>query len=392
MRAEERYADVAGEAGEAWDRVAARERLAGTAERIHAALAEPERAWLAAYAEGVSAGLAGGGDVPELAGVPFRPWRPWTPIGIFLASHVLFNNFPNVLWRSHVARHLHVPGVPLDRVLRLFTSDAGSSSGSNAWAVPGGSRRRAARWSRGTRTAPGAPGPYQQVRLACTDPAARTTCWGSPSRACPASCTLGTRSRVRTGPGSVASRRLGHHQRAGTPRGGRVGRRGRLAAALAGARAVRRRRRCLARAAARPHRTGRRRHIRPVGRPGEPGAHGGQRRRRPQPDRGQGARRASVTPDRALPAAKPADGFVDLPAPTPVTQVAVDANERPRTQPPAELDGRPGTGPRDVRPGREAHDLAGPTRRTARSGSVDPRRRDRPGVARDPGPDPRRHP
>ena len=40
-----------------------------------------------------------------------------------------------------------------------------------------------------------------------------------------------------------------------------------------------------------------------------------------------------------------------------MTQVAVDANERPVTQPPAELDGRPGLGPRDVRPGREAHDL-----------------------------------
>src|SRR5690606_11485102 len=115
---------------------AERELLAEAARAVHDAAALAEQEWLAAYADGVTAGLRDGGrDVPELAGVPARPWEPWTPVGVFLAVHVLFNGFPGVLWRAHVARHLHVPGVPLERVLHLFDAEAGS--GSNAWAVHG---------------------------------------------------------------------------------------------------------------------------------------------------------------------------------------------------------------------------------------------------------------
>ncbi len=352
MRAEERYAELAGEAGEAWDRFAARERLAGTARRIHDALAEPERAWLAAYADGVSAGLlAGGRDVPELAGVPFRPWRPWTPIGVFLASHVLFNGFPSILWRAHVARHLHVPGVPLDTVLRLFTADAGS--GSNAWAVHGRFTASGSPLVAGDphRTLE-LPGPYQQVRLACTDPAAPYDVLGFAFPGVPGILHFGH--AVGPDGASVAwgiTNAAAHHVEvvSDDAAGWRLHWPAReLSDVGVGAwRAL------LHARTARDVADAFGRWVDPVNRVLTADSTGDVL----SLTAGKVPAVPSGTPDRALPAAKPADGFVDLPAPTPVTQVAVDANERPRTQPPAELDGRPGTGPRDVRPGREAHDL-----------------------------------
>jgi penicillin amidase len=364
MRAEERYADLAGEAGAAWDRFAARERLAATAQRIYATLAEPERAWLAAYADGVSAGLlAGGRDVPELATLPHRPWRPWTPVGVFLAAHVLFNGFPSILWRAHVARHLRVPGVPLEQVLRLFAADSGASSGSNAWAVHGSFTESGSPLVAGDphRTLE-LPGPYQQVRLACTDPAdpydvvgfafpgvpgilhfghavqpaagarpASSVAWGITNAAAhhvevvadgaDSARADGWRlhwpARELADVGVASWRALLHARTAGD-----------VAAAFGG-------------------------WVDPVNRVLTADSTGAVL----SLTAGKVPAVASVMPDRALPAAKPADGYVDLPAPTPVTQVAVDANERPVTQAPAELDGRPGLGPRDVRPGREAHEL-----------------------------------
>lgn len=359
MRAEERYADLAGEAGAAWDAFAARERLAETARRIHDALAAPEREWLAAYADGVSAGLLDGGrDVPELAGVPHRPWEPWTPIGVFLAAHVLFNGFPGVLWRAHVARHLHVPGVPLEQVLGLFAADAGATSGSNAWAVHGTFTESGSPLVAGDphRTLE-LPGPYQQVRLVCTDPADPYDVLGFAFPGVPGIPHFGH--AARPGGASVAwgiTNAAAHHVEVvsdGADSGGAGGWRlhwparelsdvgvaawrallhartaGDVADAFAG-------------------------WVDPVNRVLTADSAGSVL----SLTAGKVPAVASVMPDRALPAAKPADGYVDLPAPTPVTQVAVDANERPVTQPPAELDGRPGLGPRDVRPGREAHDL-----------------------------------
>ncbi|WP_402461969.1 penicillin acylase family protein [Isoptericola aurantiacus] len=173
-RAEGRLAARFGPGGLEWDRFAVRVRLADTARRVHAALAEPERAWLAAYTAGVDAGLADGGrDTPEMAAlatggaVPgelteHTPWPDWAPIGVFLTNHVLFSGWPHLLMREHVARALGE-----DHVL-VGSGERGLSSGSNAWAHPG--------W----RTASGAPllagdphrllelpGVYQQVRLAC---------------------------------------------------------------------------------------------------------------------------------------------------------------------------------------------------------------------------------
>ncbi|SKC47928.1 penicillin acylase family protein [Krasilnikoviella flava] len=175
---EGRLAARLGAAGLEWDRFAVRVRLADTARRVWDALAEPERAWLDAYAHGVQAGLdAGGRDTPEraelaraLGGAPLpddEPWRPWTPVGTFLVHHVLFSGFPHLLWREHVARTL---GPALgDEALGWWgeRGAGGPSSGSNAWAL------------HGSRTASGAPllagdphrllelpGVYQQVRLA----------------------------------------------------------------------------------------------------------------------------------------------------------------------------------------------------------------------------------
>ncbi|MFE5308871.1 penicillin acylase family protein [Isoptericola sp. NPDC056605] len=176
---EGRLAARVGPAGLEWDRFAARVRLADTTRRVWDALAEPERAWLGAYADGVRAGLdAGGRDTPEraelaraLGGADLpddEPWRPWTPVGTFLVHHVLFSGFPHLLWREHVARTL---GPTLgDAAVGWWGARDGAggpSSGSNAWAL------------HGSRTASGAPllagdphrllelpGVYQQVRLA----------------------------------------------------------------------------------------------------------------------------------------------------------------------------------------------------------------------------------
>ncbi|WP_369372829.1 GNAT family N-acetyltransferase [Promicromonospora sp. Populi] len=377
MRAEERFAEIAGADGAAWDRFAARERLALTAQRIYDALAEPERAWLTAYADGVSAGLlAGGRDVSELAGVPYRPWLPWTPIGVFLTAHVLFNGFPSILVRAHVARHLRVPGV-LERVLGLFSADAGASSGSNAWAVHGSYTESGSPLVAGDphRTLE-LPGPYQQIRLACTDPADPYDVLGfafpgvpgiphfghavSPGAVSPGAVSTGSAqagSSVAWGITNAAA----HHVEvvsdgadAAGPEGWRLNWPARELSdvGVASWRAL------LHVRTARDVADAFAGWVDPVNRVLAADSTGDVL------SMTAGKVPADVSglpgrglPDRALPVLKPADGYADLPAPIPVTQVAVDANERPTTQQPAGLDGRPGLGPRDVRPGREAHDL-----------------------------------
>jgi penicillin amidase len=358
MRAEERYAEIAGEAGAAWDRFAAGERLAATAREIHDALDRPEQEWLAAYADGVSAGLlAGGRDVPELAGVPHRPWEPWTPIGVFLATHILFNGFPSILWREHVARHLHVSGVPLEQVLALFAADAGASSGSNAWAVHGSFTASGSPLVAGDphRTLE-LPGPYQQVRLACTDPAGPYDVLGFAFPGVPGILHFGH--AVAPGPdgpgaSSVAwgiTNAAAHHVEVvsdGADSGGPAGWRLHWPARELSDVGVASWRALLHARTAHDVADAFGGWVDPVNRVLTADSAGVVL----SLTAGKVPAVHSVTPDRALPAAKPADGYVDLPAPTPVTQVAVDANERPVTQP-------PGAGaPRDVRPGREAHDL-----------------------------------
>ncbi len=173
-RAEGRLAARFGPGGLEWDRFAVRVRLADTAQRVWAALDEPERDWVAAYAGGVNAGLATGGrDVPEMpalqracGGAPLpehEPWPDWAPIGVFLVNHVLFSGFPHLLWREHVDRTLGADPA-------LFAADGGPSSGSNAWALAGSGTASGQPLLAGDpHRLLELPGVYQQVRLACSE-------------------------------------------------------------------------------------------------------------------------------------------------------------------------------------------------------------------------------
>ncbi|MFC4613673.1 penicillin acylase family protein [Cellulomonas algicola] len=172
-RAQGRLAERLGPAGVDWDVLARRLRIADTARRVHDALPEDDRAWLAAYVRGIDDGLRGR-PVAEvealdahLGGTTTRePWPAWGPVGMLLVAHVLFSTFPRLLWNDHVA---HALG---DDAVGLFDAAGGAgdpgSGGSNAWAL------------HGSRTASGLPlvagdphrllelpGVYQQVRLAC---------------------------------------------------------------------------------------------------------------------------------------------------------------------------------------------------------------------------------
>ena len=157
-----------GRAGLDWDLLARRTRLADVARRAFAALDGESQAFLAAYAEGVSAGLAdpAHAEVPELARLVVTPerWEEWTPVAVFLAQHLLFANLGGKLWGQRLHDALGPDGADL-------LDPEGPEGGSNAWAVGG------------DRTASGlplvagdphriieTPGAYLQVRLACEDP------------------------------------------------------------------------------------------------------------------------------------------------------------------------------------------------------------------------------
>ncbi|MFC8668980.1 GNAT family N-acetyltransferase [Streptomyces sp. NPDC057199] len=153
-----------------WDRFARQARLDDTARRCFSALErrDPETAaWVRAYVDGVNQGLPEGARrAPEFTTVGLAPgrWEPWTPLGVWLATHVLFAGFPAKLWREEVVRHLGPDAVD------LFATDGPGTSGSNGWLVTG------------ERTATGgpvvagdphryieAPGVYQQIRLSCPE-------------------------------------------------------------------------------------------------------------------------------------------------------------------------------------------------------------------------------
>ncbi|GAB2566025.1 penicillin acylase family protein [Kribbella endophytica] len=149
----------------AWDIFARQARLADTAERCFRALDDDTRAWIEAYVAGVNEGLpAGAARAPEFAktGLTLQEWEPWTPLGIWMAVHILFAGFPSKLWREQVALHLG------DDAMQVFTSEGPHTSGSNGWMIPG------ALTATGTALIAGdphryveSPGVYQQIRLAC---------------------------------------------------------------------------------------------------------------------------------------------------------------------------------------------------------------------------------
>ncbi|GAA2453535.1 penicillin acylase family protein [Streptomyces glaucus] len=167
-RAQGTSASFLGPGALSWDRFARRARLADTARRCFAALAErdPETAdWVRAYADGVTEGLAGA-TAPEFARAGLAPgrWEPWTPLGVWLATHILFAGFPAKLWREQVVRHLGADAVA------LFATDGPGTAGSNGWLLSG------------ERTVTGQaiiagdphrfiedPGVYQQIHLSCPE-------------------------------------------------------------------------------------------------------------------------------------------------------------------------------------------------------------------------------
>ncbi|WP_407554464.1 penicillin acylase family protein [Streptomyces sp. Pv4-95] len=160
-------ASFLGPATVVWDRFARQARLDDTARRCFANLDDETAAWVSAYVDGVNAGLArGAAAAPEFAatGLEPQPWQPWTPLGIWLAHHILFAGFPTKLWREEVARRLGADAI------ELFATDDPGTAGSNGWMVSG------------ERTAAGAPliagdphrfiqdpGFYQQLHLSCPE-------------------------------------------------------------------------------------------------------------------------------------------------------------------------------------------------------------------------------
>ncbi|MFE2885074.1 penicillin acylase family protein [Streptomyces sp. NPDC059272] len=152
-----------------WDLFARRVRLDDTARRCFTALErrDPETAhWVRSYVDGVNEGLAEGGSAPEFAkaGLARGRWEPWTPLGIWLATHILFAGFPAKLWREEAVRHLGPDAVG------LFATDGPGTSGSNGWLVGG------ERTTTGLPVLAGDPhryiedpGVYQQVHLSCPE-------------------------------------------------------------------------------------------------------------------------------------------------------------------------------------------------------------------------------
>ncbi|MCK8433933.1 penicillin acylase family protein [Streptomyces sp. D2-8] len=167
-RAQGTSASFLGESALAWDRFARRARLDDTAQRCFADLErrDPGTArWVRAYVDGVNEGLADT-TAPEFARTGLTPgrWEPWTPLGVWLATHILFAGFPAKLWREQVAVHLDADAIG------LFATDGPGTSGSNGWLVSG------ERTVTGQAVIAGDPhrwiedpGVYQQIHLSCPE-------------------------------------------------------------------------------------------------------------------------------------------------------------------------------------------------------------------------------
>ncbi|MFJ9721298.1 penicillin acylase family protein [Streptomyces sp. NPDC101209] len=167
-RAQGTSASFLGPQALSWDLFARRARLDDTARRCWAVLEErdPETArWVRAYVDGVNQELPATA-APEFARAGLSPgrWEPWTPLGVWLATHILFAGFPAKLWREQAVRHLG------PRAVGLFATDGPGTAGSNGWLVGG------ARTTTGQAIIAGDPhrfiedpGVYQQIHLACPD-------------------------------------------------------------------------------------------------------------------------------------------------------------------------------------------------------------------------------
>ncbi|WP_238332225.1 GNAT family N-acetyltransferase [Kribbella jejuensis] len=150
-----------------WDVFARQARLADTARRCFEALDAATQEWVSAYVDGVNHALPGGARrAPEFAetGLTLEKWEPWTPLGIWLAVHILFAGFPSKLWRTHVASLLG------DEALELFSSEGPHGAGSNGWLIPGSHTASGAAIVAGDpHRYVESPGVYQQIRLTCPE-------------------------------------------------------------------------------------------------------------------------------------------------------------------------------------------------------------------------------
>ncbi|MGW2831681.1 penicillin acylase family protein [Streptomyces sp. NPDC001286] len=167
-RAQGTSASFLGPQALSWDVFARRARLDDTARRCWTALEErdPETArWVRAYVDGVNQELPAT-TAPEFTRAGLTPghWEPWTPLGVWLATHILFAGFPTKLWRELAVRHLG------PRAVGLFATDGPGTAGSNGWLVGG------ARTTTGQAIIAGDPhrfiedpGVYQQIHLSCPD-------------------------------------------------------------------------------------------------------------------------------------------------------------------------------------------------------------------------------
>lgn len=177
LRSSGQLAELIGAAAVPWDVFARRARLDDTARRAFDRLDGETRRFIGDYTTGVRRGMEAVGqhaaefcDLDEAFGDarPLTPWNDHDPLGVLHVAHVLFSTFPTVLWREHVAAALG------DDWVDVFAGDAADettpTSGSNAWALHG------SRTESGMPLLAGdphrifeLPGVYQQIRLACDE-------------------------------------------------------------------------------------------------------------------------------------------------------------------------------------------------------------------------------
>lgn len=157
-------AELVGESGLGWDRLARRTLLVDTARRAYDGLSVESRDFVSAFATGVNLGLRH--DAPELGalGEGPQPWEPWMPLAVFHAQHLLFAGLGGELWRRRLDD-------ALGDQAHLISYEGLPANGSNAWAV-GGARTASGRPLIGgdPHRVIEQPGVYAQVRLVCEDP------------------------------------------------------------------------------------------------------------------------------------------------------------------------------------------------------------------------------